>query len=152
MQGLEKIANLKPYKGRGDEFTSKQGFRVIDQSYNASPTSMKNALGKFSKTKIKGSKVALLGDMLELGKDAKKYHKELAADINNIDICLTCGSLMEELYNELKQSKNIEAKHFTSCEQASEYILKSLKKEDKLLVKGSHGSNLWKLVENLRAK
>lgn len=149
---LEKIADMKAYKGRGDRFIAKQGFEVIDESYNASPTSMKAALDKFSSERVSGKKILVLGDMLELGEFSKEYHEGLAEDIKNIDICLTFGERMKDMNSKIKGNKNFESEHLEKLDDIENYLLKNLKKGDVVLVKGSHGSNLWKLVETLRAK
>lgn len=149
---LEKIAGMKAYKGRGDRFKTKQGFEIIDESYNASPTSMKAALDKFSSERVSGKKIVIMGDMLELGEFSKKYHENLAEEIKNIDICLTFGKRMQDLYSKIKSNKDYESHYLQNLEDIENYLSENLEKKDIVLIKGSHGSNLWKLVETLRSK
>ena len=81
---------LQPSEGRGKIYKIeryKKTFKLIDESYNASPSSVKNALKSFSEIKKnKSKKYLFLGDMLELGKKSKFYHKELSKLINKSDI------------------------------------------------------------------
>ena len=87
---LKTIKNLEPYEGRGKIHKVKRynkKFTLIDESYNASPFSVKIAINNFSQIrKGKSKKYLLLGDMLELGKNSKKYHEELSKVINSSDI------------------------------------------------------------------
>ena len=65
----------------------KKNFKLIDESYNANPLSVKNAIKKFNLIKKKKfKKFLILGDMLELGSKSKKYHEELSKVINSSDI------------------------------------------------------------------
>ena len=100
---VKKIQDIKPTVGRGssEKVKIKDGeITLFDESYNASPASMRSALEVLSLTKTKGRRIAVLGDMLELGKDSSNLHKELIDDINknNIDIVFACGKYMHELY------------------------------------------------------
>ena len=85
-----KFKNFESPEGRGKKYLIsryKKKFRLIDESYNASPLSVKNAINKLSTIKKeKFKKYLILGDMLELGPKSKKYHEELSKVINNSDI------------------------------------------------------------------
>ena len=84
----EKFKNLEPSEGRGKKyfiFRYKKKFQLIDESYNANPLSVKNAINKLSSIKKeKFKKFLILGDMLELGSKSQKYHEELSKVINNL--------------------------------------------------------------------
>ena len=77
-------------EGRGKKYfisRYKKKFKLIDESYNANPLSVKNAIKKLNLIKKeKFKKYLILGDMLELGSKSKKYHEELSKVINNSDI------------------------------------------------------------------
>ena len=85
-----KFKNLEPSKGRGKKYLIKRyrkKFKFIDESYNANPLSVKNAISRFNSIKKeKFKKYLILGDMLELGIKSKKYHEEISKVINNSDI------------------------------------------------------------------
>ena len=81
---------LKPTEGRGQTHLVKRykkTFKLIDESYNANPISVKNAIENFNLVnKQKFKKYLVLGDMLELGKKSDKLHKDLSTVINKSDI------------------------------------------------------------------
>ncbi|MDX1949176.1 MAG: UDP-N-acetylmuramoyl-tripeptide--D-alanyl-D-alanine ligase [Rickettsiales bacterium] len=145
---IEAIKELKPVKGRGAEIQLKNGAVVIDDSYNASPESMKKALANLSKKQGYTRKIAILGDMKELGKHSKEYHESLAEHLKNIDFLITCGADMKYLSTKAK-GKIKEIKHFKDYQECLGEINNILKKGDIALIKGSHSSNMYKLVEAL---
>jgi UDP-N-acetylmuramoyl-tripeptide--D-alanyl-D-alanine ligase len=84
--------------GRGVEQAA-GGVTVIDDSFNGNPASMVAALGSLKARPVKsGRRIAILGDMLELGADAPAYHEKLAQDVSGIDGVYCVGPLMRHLY------------------------------------------------------
>ncbi len=84
--------------GRGVEQTA-DGVTVIDDSFNGNPASMAAALGSLKARPVKsGRRIAILGDMLELGADAPAYHEKLAGDLPGLDGVYCVGPLMRHLY------------------------------------------------------
>ena len=87
---LSKFKSFELAEGRGKKhciIRYKKFFKLIDESYNANPTSVKNAVNKLNLIKKqKFKKYLILGDMLELGSKSKKYHEDLSKVINNSDI------------------------------------------------------------------
>ena len=85
-----KLKKIEPSEGRGKRYNIiryKKKFKFIDESYNANPLSVKNAINRFNLIKKeKFKKYLILGDMLELGSKSKKYHEELSKVINSSDI------------------------------------------------------------------
>ena len=103
--GLDAIALAKELNhvgimtGRGVEQIA-CGVTVIDDSFNGNPASMVAALGSLKARPVKsGRRIAILGDMLELGADAPDYHKKLIADLPGIDGVYCVGPLMRHLYD-----------------------------------------------------
>jgi UDP-N-acetylmuramoyl-tripeptide--D-alanyl-D-alanine ligase len=143
---VKALEKLEAVKGRGKKIKLKNGVTLIDDSYNASPTSMKLALDKLGKEKAK-RKIAALGIMKELGEFSKKYHEELAEHIAGIDTVLTCGKDMKFLHDKIKN--NPSNKHFEDINALQNYIDSELKPDDLILLKGSHGSNIYKIAEKL---
>lgn len=85
--------------GRGVEQAA-GGVTVIDDSFNGNPASMVAALGSLKARPVKsGRRIAILGDMLELGADAPDYHRKLASDLPGIDGVYCVGPLMRHLYD-----------------------------------------------------
>jgi len=115
-------------------------YTVIDDSYNASPTSMKAALEKLSR--LPNRKVAVLGSMLELGDKEKQLHIEIGTFAHDhADLVIGVGEL----------AKNYQPDEwFASSDEAKNGIVAFLKKGDSILVKGSHGIRTDKIVEALQ--
>ena len=87
----------------------KKKFKFIDESYNANPLSMSSAIENMSHYQRKNiaKKLVFLGDMLELGKKSKKFHKELSILINKSDIdkVFVCGKHIKQTFNYLSSKK-----------------------------------------------
>jgi UDP-N-acetylmuramoyl-tripeptide--D-alanyl-D-alanine ligase len=95
------LTSFQPLQGRGEIHQLRTTFGaivLIDETYNASPTSVRAALRALNQPSIRsfGRRVVVLGDMMELGPTAATIHRELAADVmaSRIDIVHCCGSLM----------------------------------------------------------
>ena len=138
--------NFKPSKGRGRMYKItryKKKFNLIDESYNASPFSVKNALENFSEIKKNESKKYLfLGDMLELGDKSEFYHKELSRLINNSDIDKVFIKGEKTLFT-FKNLKKEKRGNIFQCNQDIDLILKNIiAKNDYLMIKGSNATGL----------
>ena len=152
---IKKIQDTKPTIGRGssEKVKIKDGeITLFDESYNASPASIKSALEVLSLTKTKGRKIAILGDMLELGQESSKLHKELINDINKnkIDIVFACGKYMKELYKLCPP--NICGAWENNSSILSKQVLKSLRNGDAVMVKGSLSSNMKIIIEKIKGQ
>ena len=152
------LAGFREPKGRGRLtpllWGSGEPLMLVDDSYNASPSSMTAAFRKMKelKTAEPGHRtVALLGDMLELGDLAPKLHSGLVEAINDakIDIVHTAGPLMENLHKALPDIRC--GLHAETAEKLLDKVHPLLKAGDIVLVKGSHGSKMWQLAEKLEA-
>ncbi len=150
------LANFTEGAGRGNvRQITKNGlnFWLLDDAYNASPASMIAAFQKMATLrKVKpniGRLVAVLGDMLELGERENALHAGLVQPIQEagIDLVITAGSRMEHLHHALP--KPLQGGHLASVDALKVELLNHLKPNDLVLVKGSHGSYMYKLVEYL---
>ncbi len=125
--------------------------RLVDDSYNASPVSVKGAIEKIAEMRdatVGGCRtVVVLGDMLELGDDAGEMHVGLVPTLinNQMDIVFAAGRFMQELYFALPEAMRGEYRP-TSGELAP-VVADALKARDLVLVKGSHGSRMDKVVD-----
>ncbi|OGC14043.1 hypothetical protein A2246_00980 [candidate division WOR-1 bacterium RIFOXYA2_FULL_37_7] len=140
---IKGLKRFKPSSKRMEIIKRKDGVTIINDTYNANPSSMKAILYMLAAEKAK-RKIAILGDMLELGKESKKLHLSIGrlAKKLKIDLLVTVGKL----------SKNMKGNyHFTSNKKVIEFATKTLKKGDLLLVKGSRAMKLEEVVEVLRA-
>jgi UDP-N-acetylmuramoyl-tripeptide--D-alanyl-D-alanine ligase len=124
---------------------------LIDDSYNASPASMRAALEALAAVKVKrgARRFAALGDMLELGPESERLHAGLAPDIAHagIDVVITVGPFMAALNDALPTSQR--GPHAGSAEAVAELLPEVLRDGDALLVKGSHASAMYRVVEAL---
>ncbi|HEY4029804.1 MAG TPA: cyanophycin synthetase, partial [Caulobacteraceae bacterium] len=136
-------------KGRGARFEA-GGISVIDESYNANPASMVAALALLGSTK--GRKIAVLGDMLEMGEGSLAHHAGLAAPIeaNKVDLVFTCGRQMRALWDVLPASRRGGT---ADNSMALAPLLNSvLKSGDTVLVKGSNGAKMSVIIEALKGR
>ena len=142
----EKFKNLEPSEGRGKKyfiFRYKKKFQLIDESYNANPLSVKNAINKLSSIKKeKFKKFLILGDMLELGSKSQKYHEELSKVINNSDI----DKVFVKGNNSIFTYKHLIKEKRGNILQDNEDIDLSLENiisnNDYLMIKGSNSTGL----------
>lgn len=124
---------------------------VIDDCYNANPVSMKSSLNVLQDGL--GRKIAILGDMGELGEDEAKMHFDVGAHAGtlNIDGVICVGPLCENLAAGIRSvSKDMYVEHFSTIEQFMENLSGLVHKNDTLLVKASHYMHFEKIVESLR--
>ena len=124
---------------------------LIDESYNANPTSMAAALETLSLTPRKGQgrRIAVLGDMAELGDGAAQLHGDLAdkADAADIDLVITCGALMQNLHKALPRGRL--GLHADNHQDALSILRRELRGDDVVMVKGSNTSRMGLVVDGL---
>ncbi len=122
---------------------------LIDDCYNANPVSTKAALDLLSLAE--GRKVAVLGDMFELGEKEREMHGQVGAYAAEQGIdCLYCaGSLSEEMYRAAKEAGISQAEHFTDTDALLAALPGLLHPGDSVLIKASHGMGYAKIVEAL---
>ena len=126
-------------------------FMLIDDCYNANPVSMKAGIDVLSDAS--GRKVAILGDMFELGTKERKMHYEVGeyAVQKGIDLFICVGSLAKEIANALeKAGKETSVFYFAQKEEAMEMLPSLVKEGDTILVKASHGMHFEKIVAMLK--
>jgi UDP-N-acetylmuramoyl-tripeptide--D-alanyl-D-alanine ligase len=127
------------------EVIRKNGVTLLVDCYNANPASTKYALETLSKMRCNGHHIAVLGDMLELGKTGQAYHEEIGeiARRLGVDYLLAIGPLSKYTVENFGQG----GLHFENREALLERLLKILNTGDIILFKGSRGMVLEKVVE-----
>ena len=129
----------------------KDGLKIIDDTYNASPESMRAAIDELMA--IKGMrKVAILGDMLELGGEAKMYHEEIGAYVafRGVDRLIAIGNLSEEMAKAASRRMAAEQVcHFKNKENFLPELKKLIEPGDVILVKGSRGLAMEQIVKKI---
>lgn len=150
------FASLEPMAGRGKRIKAELAggrFDLIDDAYNANPASMRAAFDVLSRAKVSkgGRRIAVLGDMLEMGDQAEAYHAALAQPIQDtgIDLVFTCGHAMAALHDALPAERR--GTHRPTSEALLPEVLAAIRPGDCVLVKGSLGSRMRVVVEGLQA-
>jgi UDP-N-acetylmuramoyl-tripeptide--D-alanyl-D-alanine ligase len=151
------LAALHAQAGRGARTlieTDGGRMAIIDESYNANPASMRAALGTLGlapRTEF-GRRVAVLGDMLELGPEGARLHQELAEFIDGagVDLVFACGELMGELFEALPPGRR--GAYAKTAEELGPKLVGAVGPGDAIMVKGSLGSRMAPLVEALKRR
>ncbi|RMI84358.1 UDP-N-acetylmuramoyl-tripeptide--D-alanyl-D-alanine ligase [Staphylococcus pseudoxylosus] len=133
---------------RMQQYHTSDNSLVINDAYNASPTSMKAAIDTLAV--MNGRKILVLGDVLELGPNSQIMHEQVGKYLNgkDIDTLFTFGEESQYISNVGKQYVN-HMEHFENKQKLIETIKTYVQPEDKVLVKGSRGMKLEEVVEAL---
>ncbi len=150
---LPQIITLKLMPNRGTLVRLGKNIRLIDDSYNSNPAALESALKALAHLPSK-RKIAVLGDMLELGENEVEYHIQAGRQVaeSGWDILVTVGILSQHMA-EGALSSGMQADQifsFKSSEEAAEEILHLLQEGDLILVKSSRKIEIEKIVERLK--
>jgi UDP-N-acetylmuramoyl-tripeptide--D-alanyl-D-alanine ligase len=155
-QALPGLAAFEALKGRGKrEALNIRGGKIelIDEGYNASPASVTAALRLLGElpTTFGGRRIAVLGDMRELGESGPDLHRSLAPALTEgkVDIAFLIGPLMQGLYEKLPQG--MRGGHKGKSEEMVDTLIAAIRPGDTVLIKGSLGTRMAPLVEAVRA-
>ena len=149
------LAKWEPSSGRGsfEKILLPSGnIFLIDDAFNANPSSMKSALQLLTQRTLNCSRrVAFLGDMLELGENEVMLHEEIISwpELADVDIIHTLGPLMYHLHQKLPS--NIKGCHYESKNELISDLENILQEGDKVLVKSSKSVGLSSIVDAIRA-
>lgn len=149
------LAQTSPQLGRGARLHLRLPaggtITLIDESYNANPASMKAALGVLgaSQPGQGGRRIAVLGDMLELGESSQQLHCDLARIIERegLDCVFAAGPFMRELFDALPAE--VQGEWGAASSQIEKAVLRGLRAGDVIMVKGSLGSRMARIIEYL---
>src|SRR5580704_17337156 len=150
------LAELKAVTGRGApidlDFPGGGQALVIDESYNANPASVDAALALLGQAPVgpQGRRIAVLGDMLELGSKGKALHRGLAAPVaaNAIDLVFCCGPLMQSLWQALPAGRR--GGYAVDSAALEAQVVPAIRAGDAVMVKGSLGSRMAPIVKALQ--
>ncbi|MEC9067209.1 MAG: Mur ligase family protein [Pseudomonadota bacterium] len=150
---LPQLASFHALAGRGREFAARINggeVLVLDEAYNANPGSMEAALSLLASKRQARRRIAVLGEMAELGPDAARYHTALSERIAAapIDKVFALGPLYDEFWARLPES--CKAAHPQTLDELKNGLIRELNAGDAVLVKGSHSTCLHKIVNELR--
>ncbi|PZN99605.1 MAG: UDP-N-acetylmuramoylalanyl-D-glutamyl-2,6-diaminopimelate--D-alanyl-D-alanine ligase [Hyphomicrobiales bacterium] len=151
------LGDLRPPAGRGaqQKLEGPGGpFTLIDESYNGNPASMRAAIENLGRIPVagRGRRIAVLGDMLELGPTGPELHKGLGEAIlaNGIDVVFACGPLMRGLYDSLPST--LRGAYAAQASGLEPLVLDAIRAGDVVTVKGSLGSRMGPIVKALAAR
>jgi UDP-N-acetylmuramoyl-tripeptide--D-alanyl-D-alanine ligase len=154
--GAMALAGMRAPEGRGARHEIAIGggtLTLIDESYNANPASMAAAIALLGQSEPgpRGRRIAVLGDMLELGARSPVYHAELAAPLAeaNVDLVFCSGPLMAHLWQGLPDTRR--GVYGASAEDIAPLLAAELRAGDVVMVKGSLGSRMRAAVEAILA-
>lgn len=158
-EGVASLESFAPLTGRGEitEITTPEGVPVtlIDEAYNANPGSMSASLRSLAERPAPegGRKIAVLGDILELGSQAETLHIGLAdaVEATSADELHLFGEHMGALHRRLTE-RGIASTHYEDLPSLTRGIRSTLRPGDLVLVKSSHGTGLHALVSELKAE
>jgi UDP-N-acetylmuramoyl-tripeptide--D-alanyl-D-alanine ligase len=151
------LSQWEPTAGRGVrrvlEVASGEAV-LIDESYNANPASMAAALNVLGQAQVgpQGRRIAMLGDMLELGPTSPELHRGLVDAVreNRVDLVYCCGPLMRNLWDALSTGKR--GGYADSAAGLESQALQAIRAGDAVMVKGSLGSKMKTIVNALEKR
>lgn len=158
---LHAADRLKDYKvspGRMRVLEGKEGSLLIDDTYNSSPQACKSALETLKEINKSGRKIAILGDMLELGKYTDEAHRQIGALARETADVLFAVGPRAKFFREGALEAGLSAQagmvpenifEFSSAKEAAEFARTFIKENDIILIKGSQGMRLERVVEAL---
>ncbi len=143
--------SFSPPPGRWNIFQGKKGATIIDSSYNASPETMQSALKNLSLLAPKKQRLAVVGDMRELGTESKEAHKSLASQIEkHAHTALLFGEETAKYTLPILLRKGFPVAHYTDIKSLNRALLPQLTPRTWVLVKGSQNTIfLERVVEKL---
>ena len=147
---IDGIADYVPSGMRQNISISSKGYKIINDAYNASPDSVKASLAMLSSMNCEGRKIAVLGDMLELGENSMQYHREIGEYLleMDIDVLVTVGNMAKSIA-EIAVTKFGESNSFDGTNEALNYLKENLNKDDIILLKASRGIKFEEIAAGL---
>ena len=151
----QSLGSHQAQKGRGERIEIELAggaVAIIDESYNANPASMRAALEAMAHVprEVFPRRIAVLGDMLELGDEGACLHRSLVVPVDaaGIDVVFACGPLMEGLYEELPHGRR--GAYAKTSVELEPMLLDAVAPGDVVMIKGSLGSRMAPLLKALR--
>jgi UDP-N-acetylmuramoyl-tripeptide--D-alanyl-D-alanine ligase len=153
-QIAHRVASLRPVARRGSSTLRVDGVRVIDDSYNASPAATVQALAALGATSSPGRRVAILGEMLELGDVARALHEACgrAAAAAPVDLLIAVGGPDADGFVNGARAGGLDATaiyRFAESTQAADAVAGLVRAGDLVLVKGSRGTRMDRVADRL---
>ncbi len=145
VQGLESFIRLP---GRMEVFTYGAGILLVDDTYNANPLSVKCALTALAEMESKGRRIAVLGDMLELGEESEELHREVGEAVAGLsDFLVLVGDRARDIGHGARNAGMAPdlVRTFSDHMEAAVFLREMLQPGDRVLLKGSRGMKMEKI-------
>jgi UDP-N-acetylmuramoyl-tripeptide--D-alanyl-D-alanine ligase len=151
----EGLGEMKPEKMRGEVIKFREGFTVIDDSYNSNPRALTEMIRFLGALQGYSRKILVAGEMLELGPEGAELHRSCGREAARANISLVLGvqgQAKEILEGALEARMNRSQLNFArDAVQAGEQLARTARKGDVILIKGSRGVKLEQVINTLRA-
>lgn len=146
---LEGLGSFTPGYMRLEVLESPSGFRVINDTYNANPDSMRSAIDELMSHKGAGGAIAVLGDMLELGEKSESEHYGLGEYLSasGVDYVIACGNFGRAMLEGAGEGSN--GFYASSIDEAAKIVNEIARPGDLVLVKGSRGMRMEEVTKKL---
>ncbi len=155
-QIAENLRHIRQASMRGRIIHFKEGFSIIDDSYNSNPEALKKMIEVLSRVPSFERRILVAGEMLELGPDSTSLHRECGvfALKAGIDSVVGVRGAAQEIVRAAREEgmKDGNARFFEDADEASAFLQKEIRKGDLVLIKGSRGVRMERIVKNLGAK
>jgi UDP-N-acetylmuramoyl-tripeptide--D-alanyl-D-alanine ligase len=153
---VEQAARLRPASHRGEIVKLANGAIVLDDSYNANPTATMQALDVLAASKLASRRLAVLGEMLELGHRSVELHQDVgrAAARTGVDVLVTVGGPPAAALADAAVAAGLaqdRVRHLATSDEAAELVAMLVSAGDLVLVKGSRGVGTDRVVARLKA-
>lgn len=153
MSATEIVAGFRNYipSGMRQNIVEKNNIKIIQDCYNASPDSMICALDVLNKIDVSGRRIAVLGDMLELGENSILYHAQIGNFFknSNVDLLVCYGDLSKAIVESAVEDKYYDAFFFSDKQACINFLKKNISPGDCLLFKASRGIRLEEIMNNI---
>jgi len=152
----ERASMLRPASHRGEVVRLARGVTIVDDSYNANPTATRRALEVLAGAVHTGRRVAVLGEMLELGDRAIGLHEDVgrAAARARVDLLITVGGAAAAALGAAAVDAGLpraNVRHFATSDETADAVAAEIRSGDLVLVKGSRGVKTDRVVDRLKA-
>lgn len=145
----ESLENFKPADKRMEILTVKN-IRILNDCYNSNPESARKALTTLSQIKTEGKRIAILGDMFELGKLSEQEHSgigKFAASLKNINYLLTHGKFSRLTAESAQKNGAKHTRHFVQKSELINHLKSLIRHGDLILIKGSRGMAMEEVTQ-----
>jgi len=154
LQIASKISEFTPLPGRNQMITLANQSIIIHDAYNANPDSMLQAFNNFMSLDCRGKRYLVLGEMLEQGDASIKLHQQLGESVAALDVEKVFVLCQSEYGESIAKGAELAKNKIVSCpdhETIAQRLLAKITADDMILIKGSRGNQLEKVVAMLRA-